>query len=83
MNVPLDEEIEDAGEERAPDQVPLQTFKKVAKVMSEVPSKAEWTEMEGSGLNADMLKCAEHSVHVSVFYLIYIFFIIDICSDYM
>lgn len=68
----MDEEIDDMDEDlrNSGDSVPEQAagpgqvgkyhVAEVAKVMSGIPSKQDWAEMERSGLNSAMQKCVEH-----------------------
>lgn len=64
------EELEGAPEQVAgSDRIGNYSVAKISKLMSGIPSKPDWAEMERFGLNAIMQKCAKHWGHVSLFTL--------------
>lgn len=68
QNVPLDdvENLEDLEVGVGPEPVGVHFVKKVARIMSHIPSKEDWVKMEKVELNDMMQKCAEHWGHVSI-----------------
>lgn len=50
-----------------PDRVDNYSIAEFAKMMVGIPVKSDWVEMERSGLNIVMQKCAEHWGQVSIF----------------
>lgn len=65
QNVLTDDDTEETKEESGPETVGIHFVNRVANIVSEIPSKADWEKMEESGLNNVIQKCAEHWGHVS------------------
>lgn len=60
-----DEEMQDLEDPDGPELVGNHSVKKVAKIMSQIPSSEDWVVLEEAGLHSVMRKCAEHWGHVS------------------